>query len=190
MPVVAITGNIACGKSLTLKEFKKLGAYTIDCDAIVGNLYKKERIKKKLKEEFGTYKKGELAQLVFRDNSYRKKLEAILHPEVIKELKKQLKHAGKKHRCIFVEVPLLFEASLVSMFDYIVVVRARREQQLERLVKLGFTREEAIARINAQMPLSKKLKKADFIINNISGPEEVKGQALKVFEKLRCAYGK
>jgi len=190
MPVVAITGNIACGKSLALKSFKKLGAYTIDCDAIVNELYKREKIRQKLKKTFGTCSKRELAKLVLKDAAARKKLEGIVHPEVIKELNKEIIRARKKHSCIFVEVPLLFEASLASIFDFIIVVRAKRKQQIERLMRMGFTKEEALARMKTQAPLSQKVKNANFIINNISEPEKVEKQALRIFKQLGCLYGK
>ncbi len=182
MPAVAITGNIACGKSTVLKEFARFGK-TIDCDAIVHKLYRKESLRKKLRETFGTASRKKLAEIVFKDKRMRKKLEALIHPLVKEELKKQIR-ANKGW--LFAEVPLLFEASLTNLFDFVIVVKAKRRQQLERLLKSGYSIEEAKARINSQLALSKKIKNADFVIDNTEDIKRLKEQVLKIAKRLGC----
>jgi len=184
MVVLGITGGIACGKSLVMEHFRRLGAYCIDCDAIVDALYKRKDIQERLIKEFGTANKKELSRLVFKDLALRKKLEAIIQPEVIKELKRELAKAKKQSRLIAVEVPLLFELSLENLFDAIVVVKASRELQIRRLMESGLTEQEALERINAQMPLEEKVKKADFVIDNSSAREGIAKIVEKIFFKV------
>ena len=76
------------------------------------------------------------------------------------------------------------------MFDFIVVVRAKRKQQIERLMKMGFTKEEALARMKAQAPLAQKVKNANFIIDNIFEPERMEKQVLRIFKQIGCLYEK
>jgi dephospho-CoA kinase len=184
MVTLGITGGIACGKTLVLEHFKRLGAYCIDCDAIVDALYKRRDIQERLMKEFGTADKKELAKLVFKDSAMRKKLEALIQPEVIEELKRKLARVKKQNKVVAVEVPLLFELSLENLFDAIIVVKAGRELQIKRLMESGLTKQEALERINAQMPLAEKIKKADFVIDNSSTYKELAEKVEKIFSKV------
>jgi len=184
MVTLAVTGGIACGKSLVLKYLGHLGAYCIDCDAIVEELYKKKSIQKKLAETFGTASKKELSAVAFNSEGLRKKLEAVMHPYVIEELKRELEEGKKQCRVVAAEVPLLFELSLEKLFDKTVVVKASREQQIKRLMARGLTEGEALKRIKSQIPVKEKVKKADFVIDNTSNCEELKKKVKWLFEEV------
>jgi len=164
----ALTGGIATGKSFILKEFRRQGFKTIDCDSIVASLYRNETVKRKLRKEFGTANKKGLGGIVFASPSKRKKLEFILHPIVLRELRKRLSALKKQKKPVVVDVPLFFESRqpFHGLFSGVSAVRTTKKQQLARLAERGFSKKEALQRINSQMPLVKKLKKSDYIINN------------------------
>jgi len=163
---IALTGGIASGKSTVLEMLSKKFP-VIDSDAIVAELYKNKRVCSKIKNELGTCDKKELSGIVFNNKNKRTLLEKILHPLVLKEIKSQLKRLKKQNKKIaFVDVPLLFESGSEKKFDYTLCVCCTKSQQIERLHKKGFSRRDALMRINSQMLLKKKIKYADFVIYN------------------------
>jgi len=185
MVAIAITGGIACGKSLALNEFKKLGARCVDCDKIVREIHRKQEIKRILKKTFGTTDKKRLSKIVFSDRSKRALLESIIQPLVLEELKRLCsRYKGKKQGLLVVEAPLLFEGSIENLFDWVIVVSASKKLQIERLLKKGFSRKEALQRINAQMSIEEKVKKADFVIENNGNKRLVAKQVRDIFSKV------
>src|SRR5262249_4865363 len=103
-----------------------------------------------------------LGNMVFADPKQRRRLERIVHPCVAKGIRKFI----RSHRGIVaLDIPLLFEAHYESWVDRIVVVYSTRSQQIRRLIKRnGLTRSEALQRIQAQMPLAGKCRKADIVL--------------------------
>ncbi len=110
-----------------------------------------------------------------------------MHPAVGKVLKK---HVGqfrknKRKRSLILDVPLLFEAKLDELCDGIFVVKATRDKQIARAIKLlGITKAEAARRIKAQMPLRKKIRLADIIIDNNKTFKQTQKQVKQIWEKL------
>lgn len=108
--------------------------------------------------------KAKLANIVFHDEKQRKKLEDILHPLVFDEISKQ-KQLNNEH-ILFLDIPLLFESNYKE-FDESILIDTTEALQLDRLMKRNkYTQEEALVRIKAQIPLSKKRKLATHIIKN------------------------
>jgi dephospho-CoA kinase len=94
-----------------------------------------------------------------------------------------LRSAG--HPLIVYEAPLLFEASAESRVDQVLVVTVDPEIQIDRLVKRdGISRDEALARIEAQMPLAEKISRADYVIDNSDAVVDTKAQAEKLYHYL------
>jgi len=126
-----------------------------------------------------------LQRLIFSDSDARRKLENLLHPPVLEEIKKKLEEL-KERDIIAVEVPLLFEVGIEDWFDEIWVVYAPFELQLERIVNRdNISKEDAVARIRAQIPIEEKLKKADFVIYNDKDIESTKNQ---IKERVSTIY--
>lgn len=186
MPVIGLTGGFGTGKSTALKLFKKLGAHTVDSDKLVAEILKRPAVIKKLTKVLGNevaakragkvyLLKKRIARIIFSDTEKRKAVEKIIHPEVLKEVKAITKKIYSKDRSatIVVEVPLLFETGFDKYFDKTVVVYCSREADINRLIKKGFSREEILKRISAQMPISKKIKLADHIIDNNGRADEL-----------------
>lgn len=177
MKVIGLTGGIACGKSSVGAILRKLGVKVIDADEIAHRIYLPgtsgftEVIREfgsDILDTDGQINRKRLGEIVFQSPKARAKLEEITHPAIIQEVN-DLIRAAKSENCplLVVEVPLLFEAGLEEMFDYIWVVSARPDVQLKRLMQRNhLTPEQATARLSAQLPLSKKEGKADVIVYN------------------------
>ena len=191
---VGLTGSIGTGKSTVLKLFNQLGAYTVDVDKIVHQLYKRKDIQEKVKKEFGdvfnedgSLNRKKVAKIIFNNPEKKKVLENIIHPEVRREVKKFIQNIEKKDKnpIVIVEVPLLIETGQYKEYDKVIVVYSPKDLQLKRLLNKGYSREEALRRINLQMDIEEKLKFADFIIKNISSIEDLKKQVEEVFIQLK-----
>jgi len=89
---------------------------------------------------------------------------------------------------VVLDAPLLVEAGLLDIVDFLVVVKADFETRVKRIVVRDFfSREEAVKRIDAQIPLEEKIGVADFVIDNSGGIEETEKQVRELVEKLKGA---
>jgi len=193
--IVALTGNYGMGKTTVLEMFKDLGAATLKTDEVVGELLKDAAVLKTVRREFGAgvfwgdkdLNREKLSSIVFRDSAKRDVLEKILHPLVFEKIEEFLKGmvnkvAGKG--VVIIEIPLLFEKGYTEMFSKNIVVYADEETALKRLQESGITRDNAMMRLNAQMPIKEKVRRADFVIDN-SGPlEHTRAQVIEIYRKL------
>ena len=153
MKRVAITGGIACGKSLVARYLNELGFATVDADDIAHELISPEE-------------RARLAKIVFRDPAARKALEARLHPLIRQRI--------SSFDGIAI-IPLLFEVHWDEDYDIICCVTSERETQISRMLTTrGYTREEAEARIAAQMPLEEKASKSHYVIANDGSPDDLR----------------
>lgn len=191
---VAITGNIASGKSSVEKVLKDKGFNVLDTDDVSHDLLKNEIAKQKIIDVFegfdivenGELSRPKLGQIVFQDADYRKKLENILYPIIKDEIGKFFEVCEKENDSLaFVSAPLLFEAKFDSLFDKIIFVFADDEKRLERLMKRNdFPYEYAKNRLEIQMSQEKKVPLCDFVIYNNDGIDSIEGKVEKVLEKL------
>ena len=171
MKRIALTGGIACGKSLVAKYLNKLGVETIDADDVVHELIPDPAERKRIAAE------------VFADPEKRKALEARLHPIVRARIDGFLSEDGGQEtgdlrpQPRVAIIPLLFETHWDADYDIICAVISPRETQVERMMTTrGYTREEAEARLAAQMPVTEKAEKSHYVINNNGTPEELRKQ--------------
>jgi dephospho-CoA kinase len=192
---LAITGNIASGKSLVESFFREKGVLTIDTDQIVHKLLAEDKtVINKVNEALGgevlningEIDRKKAANIVFSDKNKLEQLEKILHPEVKKQVYNFFEE-NKTEKLIAVSVPQLYEAGWDGIFDYVLLVTADDEIRLKRLVQRNnFSEEEAKKRINAQISQEEKIKKADFVIDNSASIEEVQIKIKEVLNKLIC----
>jgi dephospho-CoA kinase len=186
MPTIGLTGGFGMGKSTALKLFKKHGARTVDSDKLVADILKKQAVIKRLVNILGNdvvrkregrpiLLKSRVADIVFSDDTKRKAVEKVIHPEVLKEIKRITKkvYAEDKSATIVFEVPLLFETGFNKHFDKTVVVHCKIDTAIKRLKRKGFSKEEALKRIRAQMPITEKKKLADLLIDNNGGVRDM-----------------
>ena len=168
---IALTGGIACGKSLVAKFLNELGVETIDADDIVHGLIPDPAERRRIAAE------------VFGNESKRKELEARLHPLVKEKIDSVIRSFG--HSVIAI-IPLLFEAHWEENFDIICCVRSERGLQISRMMTTrGYTREEAEARLAAQMPVEEKAAKSHYVIENNGTSDELKFEVAKFVNWLK-----
>lgn len=187
---VAITGSIACGKSTVTSYLTKKNYRILDADKIGHELLENEKVIEKLKEEFseeilqeGKVDRKKLGSIVFADKEKLKILNSIMHPQIRKEITKQV--ASNKDKIIFIDMALLFEAKFDDIVDKIIVVHLDAETQLTRLInRNGFSKEEAQLRISSQMSSEEKKKLANYVIDNSGTLEETYKQIDKILERL------
>ncbi|MCX6799011.1 MAG: dephospho-CoA kinase [Candidatus Diapherotrites archaeon] len=204
MRSIALTGSMGSGKTTVLRMLRKAGVATIDCDAVVAELYGKKAVQKKLAGVFGSHSKGKIAEIVFKNSEKRGKIQRLLHPLVWREVQRLLgkfRAAGKK--AVVTDVPLLFEAGWQKRFDGAIVVFAPKKQCLRRLQKKGVSRSMALARLRCQLPVRKKaakaasffsgqerrgrkkVKKALFVIDNSGSLRNTRAQANSLVTELK-----
>lgn len=197
MPVFGLTGNLNCGKSTVLKLLKRKGASVFNADKLVHKYYsdKESGIYKKISVIFpqAINKSGidrkKLGKIVFSNMKELKRLEKIVHPAAIRDLKAFAGKAKGKNGIYVAEVPLLFEKNLGKIFDGIILVYVKKDVLLKRIEKkLKLSKPLALRRLSAFRPLSEKNKKADFIINNSFGIETLKREIDILWEKLNCNF--
>jgi dephospho-CoA kinase len=195
MIVVGLTGGVGTGKSTVTSFLRELGAYVIDWDELARKVTRPySQAWREIVEHFGksvlnedlTINRQKLADIVFSDKRKLAKLNRIVHPRVFEE-DERITGEIRSHdpdALIIKDIPLLFEVARHIPVDRIVVVSASEQTQLRRLEEKGISREDARNRIKSQLPLDKKIKSADFVINNDGGPEETRRQVENIYSLL------
>ena len=164
---VCLTGGIACGKSLLSRYLSELGVETIDADDIVHELIPDPEERRRIAAE------------VFADPGKRRALESRIHPLVKARVNEFLGGAGaigKRGPLPRIAViPLLFETHWDAEYDIICCVRSSRAAQVARMADTrGYSREEAEARLAAQLPVEEKAAKSHYVIDNDGTPAELR----------------
>lgn len=193
---VGLTGGIASGKSTVSKIFASFGAKVLDADEVAREvLVPGQPAWTKLRRAFGqdffspdgTVKRKKLRKLVFADPEKRSLLNGIVHPEVMKEINRRAKilSSSVQAEVLLVDVPLLLEVGLAERFDKVVVVYVGEDVQINRLLQRDkVSEEEAKQALKVQMALSKKVERADYVIDNSGTMEETRRQVEKVWQEL------
>jgi dephospho-CoA kinase len=206
MVVIGVTGGVGTGKSTVAKMFQDLGAVVLDADAMAHQLMEPKRLCwRRVVERFGedilnedqSINRRRLAEIVFRDARRRRDLEAIIHPQVLRQIKQRLHRLGRSRqpgvarggqarrvRAVVLDVPLLVEVDAQGMADALVVVTAPRDVQIQRLSHRYGDPEEAHVRIAAQMELSAKAALADVVVDNAGTLDATRTQVKRIWEQL------
>ena len=152
--MVGLTGTFGSGKSTVGNFMKRLGARSvIDSDRIAHEVFRPDHaLRRKIKSlfEMGSFSRRQIAKSVFSDAKKRKRLEAVIHPYVLKRIRQEMNRI--KNGVIVLEVPLLFEAHFDRMCDVTVSVLSGEKNILKRLSRSGFSRMEVRSRLRAQLP--------------------------------------
>lgn len=196
MIVAGLTGGICCGKSTVSKVFLKEGFPVIDADIIsrevvtpnsVGLALLVRQFGLDILLKDGSLNRRKLGEIVFQDQRQLNQLNAIMRPLINSEIIKQIKEyevAG--HKICIVDAALIIETLQADKFRPLIVVLCKPETQLKRLMDRNMlTQEEALRRIQAQMPSEQKASYADLIINTDGTIEDSVEQTLNAIEILK-----
>ena len=181
---IGLTGGIGSGKSTVSGLFEALGIPVIDADVIARSLLEPgTEATRQVIRIFGNdiaaseqeIDRARLRERVFDNADARKKLESILHPIVHQKIRQQAEAITSPY-CIVV-IPLLFEAGHQDLVDRILVVNTSREKQIERAASRDRASVEEIQKIlNTQIDPEERLARADDIIDNNDGIEQLESR--------------
>lgn len=185
--VIGLTGSIGTGKSTIADHFKALHIPVVDADVIAREVVEPGKpAYEGIVEAFGagilqadlTLNRSALGEIVFANQEKRGILDAIIHPEIRKEIIRQRDEATENGVAyVVLDIPLLFESKLTNFVEKIIVVSVDSNVQLERVLNRDkMTVEEAKQRINSQIPVVEKAEQADAIIDNNGSIEASKRQ--------------
>ena len=195
--LVGLTGGMGSGKSLAASYFKELGAYIIHADLLSRQLAAPHQPAcEEIIAEFGseylnpdkTLNKSKLAVEVFQNDKKRNALEGILHPRVIAEEQKIYSDCQRidPEAVVVIESALLIESQNYKNVDKVIVVQSTQELQIQRVVNRDGNSSISVKnRLKSQMPLEEKLNYADYVLYNISGRDQLKSQAQRLYSELK-----
>ena len=197
MKIIGLTGGIACGKTTVAKMFKELGASIIDADAISHELTApggealpgiREAFGRLVFFPDGTLNREVLAALVFSNEAERETLNKVTHPLILKRLREDIETCRKMGALIVVlDVPLLFEVGAQELADITVCTTSPLEVQIERMrTRSGLGREQAMKRIESQMPLSEKEALSDVVLDTNKPTDELQQDVLKLYNAWKA----
>ena len=200
--VIGLTGGIGTGKSTVSQILKDRGFPVIDLDVISHEVIEFPSVVEKIVQNFGrevlaedeagnfTISREKLGKIIFANKEKRLVLNSIMHPEILKVMHKKILECElgknkKKNKIIFVEVQLLFEVQWEKEFDYILLVAAKRDMQVRRVLERDKrSEEEAWNIINSQMSLDEKREKSDFVIENDGNMDDLNKKVDKFLKSL------
>ena len=186
---VVLTGGIATGKSTVASLFKLHGFLTIDADKIAHKLldlhYKEiEQLFGKEYIENQKVLRKKLGNLIFKDESQKKRLEEFIHPLIKQEIIKEAAIFEKQQKPYLIDIPLFFETQNYDIQKSIVVYTPK-EIQIQRLMKRdNCSFDEALLRINNQMDIEKKKTLATYIIDNSSNLLHLQNEVERIKKEL------
>jgi dephospho-CoA kinase len=197
MILVGLTGGLATGKSTVARMFQDCGAMLIDADLLARLVVEPDKpawreiirgFGKQILRPDRTLDRATLAMIVFQNRRKLRELGAIIHPRVAREQSRLTREIVTKHphAVILYDAPVLIEAGAHQRMDRVIVVTADRQTQIARLRDRNrLSRAEALRRIQAQMPLARKVKLADFVINGTLPPEQLRREVARIYSDLR-----
>lgn len=188
--ILGLTGGIATGKSTVSQIMQNYHLPIIDADLVARQVVLPgTRGIAEISRQFGesfinddkTLNRHKLGELVFANSVALNQLNRILQPLIRAEIARQINLLKQKQPALIVlDIPLLFEQHREGMVDYVMVVTTSKQQQLERLMERNhLTKQQAQNRIDSQLPLSLKMKRADIVIDNSGLVEETRRQVVE-----------
>lgn len=190
---IALTGGIATGKSTVASLLALNGMRVIDADTISHEILDAsyEWVRENFGDEFveGTkVNRAKLGQLIFSNDDAKKKLEMFLHPKIRAEIEQRSIKQDSFRFPYLIDIPLFFENKAYDIKES-VVVYTPKYIQLERFMKRnGYSKEESLRRIESQMDIEEKRKRATWIIDNSKDLKHLQRECEEFVEKIKAKY--
>jgi dephospho-CoA kinase len=187
---IALTGGIATGKSTVASIMKLHGIQVIDADAIAHELLDLHHgeISGMFGKAFvvnGKVQRTALGEIIFNDEGKKRELEAFIHPLIRKEIEKRAKIYDARKFPYLIDIPLFFENGAYDIKESVVVYTPPRIQ-LERYMKRNkLSEDEAKIRINSQMNIDEKKKRATSVIDNSSNLKHLQAECEAFVDRIK-----
>ena len=192
--IIGLTGGIASGKSTVANMMKQLGITVVDADLESRLAVEKgeeayhhivNHFGKNILLKDGSIDRAKLGEIIFNNKEERMKLNEIVHPAVRERMLQKKESAMNKGESIIVmDIPLLFESNFTGLVDKTLLVFVDEDIQLQRLMERNhYSRVEALARIQSQMPLLEKKRLCDVSIDNNGSLEQTEGQLKQILSQ-------
>lgn len=197
--IIGLTGGIASGKTTVSNMFIEKNIPVIDTDKIAKELlsidteaYNEiiEMCGDDIKLSNNEINRKKLATIIFSNEEIRNRLNLIVHPKVKKIMMSEVaRYKQMEVKIIVIDVPLLFESDFDKYVDETITVFVNFENQLDRLMSRDqIDLEYANLKIKSQLPLSEKVKRSTYVIDNSLSILETKKQFLEVLEKVESKF--
>ena len=190
---IALTGSIGAGKSTAAECLRKRGWTILESDSMARELVRPgEPANREIREEFGggvfgpgdELDRARLAEIVFKDEKKRRRLEGILHPRIRACWLAEAARAEAAGKWVAVDVPLLYESGAEKHFQHVVVMACSDRMQRSRLRERGWSKPEAERRLKAQLPQQEKMDRADHVIWNEFTKKNLEEQLQRILNTL------
>jgi dephospho-CoA kinase len=194
---VGLTGGYATGKSLVAKELERLGCHLIYADELGhqvlqpdGEAYAAtlETFGREILKADGTIDRRRLGEIVFASPELLERLSSLVHPAVIRLEERLLEEFQREdpHGIAIVEAAILIETGRYAVFDRVILTSCDEETQIARGMKRDHaTREQVLARLGKQLPLSEKQRHAHYVVDTSGPKEETARQVQRVYRDLK-----
>ena len=194
--LIGITGGIGTGQTTVAKLFEKFGAHLINADQVGHYLLNNdEEVKEAVLRVFGKkvfdqnqhINRKELGKIVFGDESQLQRLNRIMHPIMVTHIIEAIEKArsGGKFPMVVLDAALIYEIQMEQLFDAVVVVSARTNLRIERVSARDEVDEvEVRNRMNRQIPITDKIKWADFVIHNNGDLASLEDKTRKIYNRI------
>ena len=191
--LIGLTGQIGAGKSTAAGILAGTGAHIVDADLIGKEVVDRSpQLRAKLGRRFGLeifdkrghLKRRRLAQLAFASEETKRALNGLVHPYLLKELRKQARVAVKKHDLVVIDAALLLYWQMDREVDFVLVIHASRRTRFARMAKRGISEADALARQKAQLPYREFQKRADRMILNNGTREQLRTKLIRLLSSI------
>jgi len=190
---VALTGGIGCGKSEVACFWTAAGIHVLDTDQTAHHLMEPgQPVYRQIVESFGEeilrpdgqIDRRALGDIVFSNPEMLEILNRIVHPVVQEEWQHWVKVRREHLESAVVSIPLLFEVGATKGWGAIVCISAPEKIVIDRLQKRGLSKDTALRRIRAQLPLEEKRRRSDYVINNDQTLEILEKRAMNTWQMI------
>ncbi|HEB7617622.1 TPA: dephospho-CoA kinase [Campylobacter coli] len=190
-----VTASIACGKSTFIEIANSLGFKSISADKIAHKILDENALelaqifskfhKKNLLKAEGKIDRKILGEIVFQNKEAKTILENFTHPKIRAQILEQMQILEQENKAFFVEIPLFFESGAYDGLGKVILIYAPKELSLKRIIQRdNLSLEAAKARLDSQVNIEEKLKKADFIIKNTNSYADFRQECVKVIQEI------
>ncbi len=191
--IIGLTGKIGSGKSTAASVLAEEGAIIVDADRIGREVVSDNKtLLRRLVRRFGEgiltpsgdLKRKEVARRAFSDRTAKTDLDQIVHPHLLKELRKQVRQAKRGGRTVVVDAALLLDWQYDRECDCVLVIHSKLETRIKRMKKRGFDRAQIIAFNRRQLPFSEYRERSDKVIHNEGSARELRDKVRRWYRSL------